>query len=723
MAGMEAFERALTAWREINLASRREEWDITAKSLADARETTKQERGALAGRSKAFTLLTDEAEKAVHLGPLMKSYQQMINSLVERQRVASAAFVDAYSTLSCAPDPYPILDFARTAMHADSARSAATLREENSKLRARVAEYEVEFLSLTNQDAKIAALQERLATYNAKIDEVVAAAVERKLGEAMTAEAVDVERLRHREASLLEEITRAASIARDSERQSASSDALSQRLADEVAALHRALEGQQSAHAVEVDALNARVGELRAECARLQRSAALAAAVAGASGGADDDEGEGRGREGRGGSSPTLPAGTSSSAGGGTGTTATSVGITNSPYVERLCAQLRLADHTTAKLEAQLAAAQGELESQTSRVTALTRALSAAPNARAHERLVQRVKVLEAAGRSLLGADLDVPSETDGDKAGGSGGGGGGDGGGAALRADGGRDVRTHKAVADALKGRVRVLEQQLLESTRGQQEAARARDEASGRLNEVAAECERLRQLVASLEDDVAQLAGATTRGATAGATSPGGGGGAVGGFGLSAPLGAAPLPLPSTDTVAAAGSAAGAASAVPDSAGMNRSLAALAAQRDRFKQQAQSAEQRAVTAERRAAAAEDEVVRLRASHTVQLGGGRSFGGDGGGGSWGGGATRRKGADDADRYANELHAQAEVESVRRGVNAAERYAMRTTTALLTHRKARLIVFGYLLLVHLLMFAVLHRLSVHRCHPTVRIGP
>jgi len=66
----------------------------------------------------------------------MVAYQGTIDALTTRSKVAESAFLSLYKLLAEAPDPYPILE--ATVAELVNAEEAASLKEENARLRAQL---------------------------------------------------------------------------------------------------------------------------------------------------------------------------------------------------------------------------------------------------------------------------------------------------------------------------------------------------------------------------------------------------------------------------------------------------------------------------------------------------------------------------------------------------------------------------------------------------------
>ena len=66
----------------------------------------------------------------------MTAYQQMIDALTNRSKIAESAFLSLYKLLAEAPDPYPILE--ATVAELVNAEELSRLAEENTRLRSQI---------------------------------------------------------------------------------------------------------------------------------------------------------------------------------------------------------------------------------------------------------------------------------------------------------------------------------------------------------------------------------------------------------------------------------------------------------------------------------------------------------------------------------------------------------------------------------------------------------
>ncbi|OJJ35013.1 hypothetical protein ASPWEDRAFT_171840 [Aspergillus wentii DTO 134E9] len=107
--GANKFQRAIAAWRGIDLASTVAKLDGTASDIVSGQRDALVQRKDLAQKTKDFRKLEDASKLAEYKG-LLKAYQTFIDLLTNQGKSSSSAFLQLYSSLSEAPDPYPLLE-------------------------------------------------------------------------------------------------------------------------------------------------------------------------------------------------------------------------------------------------------------------------------------------------------------------------------------------------------------------------------------------------------------------------------------------------------------------------------------------------------------------------------------------------------------------------------------------------------------------------------------
>ncbi|EXJ61919.1 homeobox protein cut-like protein [Cladophialophora yegresii CBS 114405] len=130
------FQKAIAAWRNIDLSSLMPQLDATASELVAQQKEALLERKELAQKTKEFRKLEDAA-KLTEYKSLLKSYQTFIDLITGHGKTSSSAFLQLYQPLSEAPDPFPLLEASVDSLVA-SEDTVPKLTTENQQLLARV---------------------------------------------------------------------------------------------------------------------------------------------------------------------------------------------------------------------------------------------------------------------------------------------------------------------------------------------------------------------------------------------------------------------------------------------------------------------------------------------------------------------------------------------------------------------------------------------------------
>lgn len=93
----------------IDLASTIAKLDSTASDIVEHQRDALVQRKDLAQKTKDFKKLDDEAKITEHKA-LLKAYQSFIDLLTNQGKTSTSSFLQLYSSLSEAPDPYPLLE-------------------------------------------------------------------------------------------------------------------------------------------------------------------------------------------------------------------------------------------------------------------------------------------------------------------------------------------------------------------------------------------------------------------------------------------------------------------------------------------------------------------------------------------------------------------------------------------------------------------------------------
>ncbi|CAM1510245.1 Fc.00g005800.m01.CDS01 [Cosmosporella sp. VM-42] len=103
------FQHAISAWRNIDLTTLVSNLDNTASEIVAYQRDSTVQRKELAQKTKEFRK-SDDATKLTEIKGLLKAYQTFIDLLTNHSKSVNSAFLQAYTSFSDAPDPYPLLE-------------------------------------------------------------------------------------------------------------------------------------------------------------------------------------------------------------------------------------------------------------------------------------------------------------------------------------------------------------------------------------------------------------------------------------------------------------------------------------------------------------------------------------------------------------------------------------------------------------------------------------
>ncbi|KAI2609284.1 CASP C terminal-domain-containing protein [Hypoxylon sp. NC1633] len=107
--GANQFQHAISAWRNIDLGSLMSTLDNTVSDIVAFQRDSTVQRKDLAQKTKDFRKL-DDATKLTEIKSLLKAYQTFIDLLTNHTKSTNSTFLQVYSALESAPDPYPLLE-------------------------------------------------------------------------------------------------------------------------------------------------------------------------------------------------------------------------------------------------------------------------------------------------------------------------------------------------------------------------------------------------------------------------------------------------------------------------------------------------------------------------------------------------------------------------------------------------------------------------------------
>ncbi|KAK4162727.1 protein CASP [Cladorrhinum sp. PSN259] len=103
------FQNAISQWRSLDFTTLVSNLDNTASEIVTYQRDSTVQRKDLAQKTKDFRKL-DDAGKLSEIKGLLKAYQTFIDLLTNHSKSVNSAFLQAYTPLSEAPDPYPLLE-------------------------------------------------------------------------------------------------------------------------------------------------------------------------------------------------------------------------------------------------------------------------------------------------------------------------------------------------------------------------------------------------------------------------------------------------------------------------------------------------------------------------------------------------------------------------------------------------------------------------------------
>ncbi|UKZ83713.1 hypothetical protein TrVFT333_011522 [Trichoderma virens FT-333] len=193
-AGGNKFSHAISAWRNVDLTTLISNLDNTASEIVTYQRDSTVQRKELAQKTKDFRK-SDDATKLTEIKGLLKAYQTFIDLLTNHSKSVNSAFLKAYSSLSEAPDPYPLLEASVDSMLLEESESRlqserAARKDLEDNLEGKVKEVEASWTAVLdekkdNWEAKEKTLEEKIANQERLLSELKANyEVNQRLGKA-----------------------------------------------------------------------------------------------------------------------------------------------------------------------------------------------------------------------------------------------------------------------------------------------------------------------------------------------------------------------------------------------------------------------------------------------------------------------------------------------------------------------------------------------------------
>ncbi|TPX35076.1 hypothetical protein SmJEL517_g02488 [Synchytrium microbalum] len=183
-ASEEGIAAAQRAWEAIGLTQLQHSLDSVGLEIVENQKQSVASRKSLADSTKEFKKIPDE-QKLVEFKNLLKAYQTEIDSITKRCKAAESAFLNVYKVIAEAPDPAPII--ANMMDQTKELTELTSLKDENKRLREELADVNRDAAAGKGAETSIQTLKQRLAKYEAKLDEMVSEKVLAKEIEIKTA--------------------------------------------------------------------------------------------------------------------------------------------------------------------------------------------------------------------------------------------------------------------------------------------------------------------------------------------------------------------------------------------------------------------------------------------------------------------------------------------------------------------------------------------------------
>lgn len=165
-----AVQSVIQSWKKFNLPQLQKELDEQASELAEQQDKNDSSRKILIEQSREFKKTTPEDIRKM-VAPLLKSFQQEIDSLYKRSKSAEVAFLAVYKKVLDISDPIPALELYVSTQQKVS--KLADLEIETKQLRETLRDYNQEFKDVKNQEVTIKQLREKIKDYEESIDKQV----------------------------------------------------------------------------------------------------------------------------------------------------------------------------------------------------------------------------------------------------------------------------------------------------------------------------------------------------------------------------------------------------------------------------------------------------------------------------------------------------------------------------------------------------------------------
>ncbi|KAH8656405.1 CASP C terminal-domain-containing protein [Ilyonectria robusta] len=180
--GENKFQHAIAAWRKLDFTTLTSNLDNTASEIVAYQRDSTVQRKDLAQKTKDFRKL-DDPTKLTEIKGLLKAYQNFIDLLTNHSKSVNSAFLSAYTSLSNAPDPYPLLEASVDSMLV-SEETLPKVTKENEHLQGNVAKLTTQLeeteIRLQTESTARKELEDNLETWVKEVKSSWSAVLEEK---------------------------------------------------------------------------------------------------------------------------------------------------------------------------------------------------------------------------------------------------------------------------------------------------------------------------------------------------------------------------------------------------------------------------------------------------------------------------------------------------------------------------------------------------------------
>lgn len=266
-------QTAIEIWRQVNLNGRRAQLDQQGLDIADRQEKSAASRKQLSVSTRSFKRSVSDGNNisTKDFSTLLRQYQSEIDALTQRAKASESAFLSLYKALYDAPDPVEELSKASNKSTSD-AQKLSDLQREIDSLNAEKEGLVVRGVAASAAEKKIEELQNQLKEAGNKFADEAQSKIEQKHAQWVATQQKAIEAYEMREQELLHQIRLGNDNAR---RLQTGSDDLQRQINDARAQLEDAKKSRANVNEMATEDLErsrAEVKSLRLRCTELENA-------------------------------------------------------------------------------------------------------------------------------------------------------------------------------------------------------------------------------------------------------------------------------------------------------------------------------------------------------------------------------------------------------------------------------------------------------------------